>query len=186
MASSLYPGAKLPQFTFQVRLHQNNDVDFIYGPSSYLKNASCYSAAVGVCTYISGIQSNLIFPSEGLMDYAVQSFSCNSNNEGVGCATNEFPAKGTAVTYHDVFRSLGPDLLVTGMTAPGLIPQGGASSIAVQFSNGGGTDSNSTGAGALQFYFSPGGQTPEGAPSAPRPSRRSSRPARIQPAELSK
>ncbi len=61
----LYPGAQLPQFTFQVRLHQNNDVDFIYGPSSDLNSPSCYGAAVGVCTYISGIQSNLIFPSAG-------------------------------------------------------------------------------------------------------------------------
>ncbi len=60
------------------------------------------------------------------MDYAVQSFNCGANTEGVGCASNQFPASGTSVTYHDVFRSLGPDLLLTGVTSPGLIPQGGA------------------------------------------------------------
>ncbi len=169
--SPLPAGTDLPQFTFQVVLHANNDVDLIYGPSSYLNQPACYSGAVGVCTYVSGIQSNLVYPSGGrppLVDYTVQSFDCNANLEGVGCAPNQFPASGTSYTYKDVFRSVGPDLLVTGITAPGLIPQGGATSVAVQISNGGGSDSSGSNEGQLQFYFSPGGQTPEGAPFSPQ------------------
>ncbi len=166
----LYPGATLPQFTFQVRLHQNNDVDFIYGPSKYLSNPACFASAVGVCTYISGIQSNLVFPigerpgSPGLVDYAIQSFDCGANLGGPGCVQGQFPASGTSVTYHDVFRSVGPDLQVTGMTSPGLLPQGSTIMVPIELSNGGGTDS--TGERQLQFYFSSGGQTPEGSPFA--------------------
>jgi len=165
-AQPLYPGnTPLPQFTFQVRLHQNNDVDFIYGPSENLNKASCYAAAVGDCSYVSGIQSNLVFPNNerpGLMDYAIQSFNCGSNEDGVGCTPTQFPAANTSVTYHDVFRSVGPDVQVAGITPPQLFPQGGVVVVPVELSNGGGT--NSTGEGTLQFYFSTGGETAVGAP----------------------
>ncbi len=163
-AQPLYPGAMLPQFTFQVRLHANNDVDFVYGPSKYLDNPSCNAGAVVDCNYVSGIQSNLVYPPgerPPLMNYAT-SRDCGSNANGVGCTTSQFPSVNSSVTYHNVFRSIGPDVQVAGITPPQVFPQGGVVVVPVQMSNGGGTVS--TGEGTLQFYFSTGGQTPAGTP----------------------
>src|SRR5581483_3759889 len=157
---------KLPQFSFQVRLHANNDVDFVFGPSSNLGSgdSSCNGAAVGNCNYVSGLQSNLFFGGQrpALLDYATSSLStCGSSNE---CAQNQFPPANTSVTFKDVFRSVGPDLQVTGINPPDLIPQGGTVSIPVTLSNGGGTASS--GQGQIQFYFSAGSNQPQGSPFA--------------------
>ncbi len=167
---SLYAPGVLPQFSFQVRLHANNDVDFIYGASSNFNPMNdCYDAAIGNCNYISGIQSNLVFPDPGeppLLDYATQALDCDSVT---GCLQSQFPAANTSITFTDVFRSIGPDLQLVGMNPALLMPQGGTVTIPVTLSNGGGTISSQ---GQIQFYFSAGGTTPEGAPSAFRMFRR--------------
>ena len=154
------PGSR-PQFSFQVRLHANNDVDFVYGSSAdFDKDNDCFDAAIGNCNYISGIQSNLVFPDNirpPLLDYATQALDCSAVN---GCTQSEFPAANTSVTFKDVFRSVGPDLQLAGITPPLLVPQGGTFIVPVQISNGGGT--SSTGEGQVEFYFSAGSTTPQG------------------------
>ncbi len=153
------PGV-LPTFTFQVRLHSNNDVDFVYGPSSNFNPANnCYAnAAIGSCNYIAGIQSNLVFPppEPALLDYSTQALNCDPV---AGCPQSQFPASGTSVTFADVFRSVGPDLQLVAMNPPRLLTQGGTVTIPVTLSNGGGAPSHE---GQVQFYFSAGGTTPQG------------------------
>ncbi len=150
------PGSR-PSFSFQARLHANNDVDFVYGPSSnFNKDNDCFDAAVGNCNYTAGIQSNLLFPAHvrpPLLDYATQALDCDPVS---GCTQSEFPAANTSVTFKDVFRPLGPDLQLVGLTPPLLIPQGGTFTVPVQISNGGGATSSS-GQAQVQFYFSAGG-----------------------------
>ncbi len=157
----LYPAGTLPQFSFQVRLHANNDVDFVYGPSSALNGSNdCFDGAMGNCNYVSGIQSNLFFPGgvrPPLLDYATQALDCSSVT---GCLQSEFPAVNTSVTFKDVFRSVGPDLQLVEIAPPAEVPQGGTVTVPVTISNGGGT--SSTGQGEVQFYFSAGGTTPVG------------------------
>ena len=75
------------------------------------------------------------------MDYAVPSFDCGTNAQGLGCLPGQFPAANTSVTYHNVFRSVGPDVEVAAIIPPQVFPQGGVVVVPVELSNGGGTDS---------------------------------------------